>query len=65
MLNHENTTKCAQSVHSELWHKHRDGDATDWWLQQESNGQASSIRLIVSVSVLQGVNRVIKIKRLR
>jgi len=62
MLNHENTTKCAQSVHSELWHKHRDGDATDWWLQQESNGQASSIRLIVSVSILPDI---IKIKRLR
>jgi len=62
MLNHENTTKCAQSVHSELWHKHRDGDATDWWLQQESNGQASSIRLIVSVLILPDI---IKIKRLR
>ena len=33
--------------------KQRDGNATDWWLQQQSNGQAFSIRRTVSVSVLQ------------
>jgi len=42
--------------------KQRDGNANDWWLQQQSSGPAFSIRLIVSVSVLQGVG---KIKRLR
>ena len=61
-LNRENTTKCAQNVHRELWQKQRDGDTTDWWLQQQSNGQAISIRRTVSVSVLQNV---IKIKRLK
>ena len=50
------------SIVTESWHKQRDGDATDWWLQQQSNGQAFSIRLTVSVSVLQDV---INIKRLR
>ena len=28
-LNLEHTTKSAQNVHCELWHKQRDGDATD------------------------------------
>jgi len=37
----------------------RDGDATDWWLQQQWNGLAFCIRLTVSVLVLQNV---IKIK---
>jgi len=55
----QNTRK-NQNVHREPWHKHRDGDATDWWLQQ-SNGQAFCIWLTVSVSVLQDV---IEIKRL-
>ena len=40
----------------------RDGDATDWWLQQQSNGPAFCIQLTVSVSVLHDV---IKIKHLR
>ena len=44
------------------WHKQKDGDATDWWLQQQSNGPAFSIRLTVFVSVLQDI---IKIKCLR
>jgi len=43
-LTHWKHHKCAQNVHREPWHKHRDGDATDWWLQQ-SNVQAFSIRL--------------------
>jgi len=41
-----------------------DGDTTDWWLQQQSNGSAFSIQLglTVSVSVLRDV---IEIKRFR
>jgi len=39
------------------WHKQRDGDATDWWLQQQLIDPAFSIRLTVSVSVLQDVFR--------
>jgi len=35
----------------------RDGDATDSWLQQQSNDQAFSVRLTVFVSVLQDVIR--------
>ena len=42
--------------------KQRDGDDTDWWLQQQSNGQTFCIRLTISVSVLQDA---IKIKRLK
>jgi len=38
-----------------LWHKQRHGNATDWWLQQQSNGPAFSIRLTVYVSVLQDI----------
>jgi len=33
------------AIHHEPWHKPRDGDATNWWLQQQSNGRAFSIRL--------------------
>ena len=47
------TWKHHKFVLCEPWHKQRDGDATDWWLQQQSNGPAFSIRLTVSVSVLQ------------
>jgi len=61
LLNHENITECAQNIHCEPGHKQRDGDATDWWLQQQSNGAAFSIWLTVSVSVLQDVA---KMKRL-
>ena len=53
---------CAQNVHREPWHKQRDSDASDWWLQQQSNNPAFSIRLTVSVSILQDDT---KIKRLR
>ena len=60
-LNHKNTTECAQNVYCEPRHERRDGDATDWWLQQQSNGPSLSIRLTVSVSVLQDV---VTIKRL-
>jgi len=28
-------TECAQNVHHEPCHKQRDGDATDWWSQQQ------------------------------
>ena len=42
--------------------KQKYGDATDWWLQQQSNGPAFSIRLTACVSVLQDV---INLKRLR
>jgi len=35
----------------------RDGYATDWWLQQQSNGQAFSIWLTDSVSVPQDVTK--------
>jgi len=35
---------------------------TDWWLQQQTSGPAFSIRLTVSVLVLQDV---IKVKRLK
>ena len=62
IMNHKNTIKCAQNVHREPWHKQKDGDATDWWLQRQLNGPDFSIRLTVSVSVLQDV---IKIKRLK
>jgi len=61
-LNHENNTKYAQNVHREPWHKQRDGDATDWWLQHQSNGPSFCIQLTVAVLALQDV---IKIKRLR
>jgi len=58
MKHHKMCSKC------QPWapHKQRDGDATDWWLQQQSNGPAFCIRLTVSVSVLQDV---IQRKRLR
>ena len=59
-MNHENTTKYTQNVHCEPRHKQRDGDATDWRLQQQSNGPAFCIRLTVSVSVVQ-VQDVIKV----
>ena len=42
-LNHESITKHAQNVCREPQHKQRDGDTTDWWLQQPSNGPAFSI----------------------
>jgi len=56
-------TPQTQNVHCrEHWHKQRDGDATDVVVAAtKSNGQAFSIRLTVSVSVVQDV---IKIKRL-
>ena len=56
-LNHENTTQCAQNVHRELWHKQRDGDATGWWLQQQSNGPTFSIWLTFSFLVLQDATK--------
>ena len=55
-------SKCQCSPYDPLHKQRRDGNATDWWLQQQSNGPAFSIRLTASVSVLQDV---IKIKRLR
>jgi len=36
----------------------RDGDATDWWLQQQSDGETFCIRLTVFVSVLQDVIKI-------
>ena len=51
-LNHKNTT---ENVHCEPRHERRDGDATDWLLQQQSNGPALSIRLTAAVQVLQDI----------
>ena len=54
--------KTSKNNHYEPWDKReRDGDGTDWWMQQQSNGLASCIVLPVSVSVLQDI---IKIKRI-
>ena len=36
----------------------RDGDATDWRLQQQSDGETFCIRLTVFVSVLQDVIKI-------
>ena len=51
-MNHENTTKCAQNVHREPWHKQT--PLTDG-CNNSQNGPAFSIRLTVSVSVLHDV----------
>jgi len=42
-------------------------DATDWWLQQQSNGRAFSMQLTVSVSILQGPVKIkcLRLRRLR
>jgi len=56
------TQNVLKNVHYEPWHKQRYGDATDWWLIQQSNCSAFSIRLTVSASFLSDVN---KIKRFR
>jgi len=56
------TPQNVPKLSTESQHKQKDGDAADWWLQQQSDGPGLCIRLTISVSVL--LQDIIKIKRL-